>query len=181
VRYVQHRRSYLYDIAPARPYEEPSDEDQPYAPNHKEGEVIDSIVRNLSYIMDAEQLMVNDAFHEVEPAPAEDEASNKLAQKGNPLPMICRAPEEQDPRECHQPDPRMKQPIPDHIHVHGFEGGWGHPIGEHMVPLQDLVQDNPINKASQANAKYNSCVLRFPVRDVCRHRDVLTLGGHGRC
>jgi hypothetical protein len=131
--------------------------------------------------MHAEQLMVNEPFHEVEPAPPAEQASDKLAHKGNPLPMIRRTPEEQDPHERYQPHDRMKQPIPHHVDMHSFEGGWGHPVGNHVVPLHDLVQDNAINKASQANAKYNSCVLRFPVRDVCRHRDVPTLGGHGRC
>ena len=65
--YAQHRRSYLYDIA--RPHEEPSYEDQPHAPKREEGHVIDGIISNLAHIMDAEQLMVNNAFHEVEPAP----------------------------------------------------------------------------------------------------------------
>jgi len=54
--------------------------------------------------------------------------------------------EERSP-ECHQSDHRMKEPIPDHIHVPGFEGRRGQPVGEHVVPLQDLVQDNAIDKA----------------------------------
>ena len=97
--------------------------------------------------MDAEQLMVNEPFDEVEPAPPKDQPSDKLAQRRNPLPMIRRAPEDKDSHERHQPDHRMKEPIPDHIHLHGFERCRGHPVGEHVVPLQELVQDNTIDKA----------------------------------
>jgi hypothetical protein len=43
------------------------------------------------------------------------------------------------------------------------------------VPLLNLVQDNPIDEASQADAEDYRCTLRFPVRDVCRHRAVLRL------
>jgi hypothetical protein len=81
-------------------------------------------------------------------------------------------PEQKDSHKRHEPDRRMKQPIPDHIHMHSFEGRRGYPIGEHVVPLHDLVQDNAIDKASQADAEQNRCTLRFPVWDTCRHRDV---------
>jgi hypothetical protein len=94
--------------------------------------------------------------------------------------MICRAPEKKDPHERYQPDHRMKQPIPHHIHVHGFEGRRGHPVGDHVVPLQDLVQDNAIDKAPQADAEHNACTLRFPMRDASCHREVPTPCGHSR-
>ena len=115
------------------------------------------------------------AFNEVEPAPPAHEASDKLAQRGNSLSLIGCTPEEQDSHERPEPDHRMEEAIPDHIHVHGCEGRRGQPVGEHLVPLQDLMQDNAIDKASQADAEDNPCTLRFPVRDACLHTAVLRL------
>jgi hypothetical protein len=38
-----------------------------------------------------------------------------------------------------------------------------------MMPLHDLVQDNPVDKSPQADAEQNACTLRFPVGDKCIH------------
>ena len=96
--------------------------------------MIQAIVPELIHNPQHLPALVNKPFHEVEPASPKQQLANKLSQQGDALLMIGRVPEEKDPHEGHQPDDRMKQSIPDHVHMHGFEGRRGHPVGEHIIP-----------------------------------------------
>jgi hypothetical protein len=53
--------------------------------------------------------------------------------------------------------------------VAGRPSSWGEPVREHVMPLEDLVERNPIHKAPEANAQQNACGRRSLAVFWCLH------------
>ena len=63
--------------SPTRFHQHPTYQNEKHATDGKERQVIDRVIRNLPYVMDGENLMVNDAFDEIEQSPTQNTLPNK--------------------------------------------------------------------------------------------------------
>lgn len=76
----------------------------------------------------------------------------------------------------------MEDAVPERIEFEVFDGVHRVPAAQHVMPAQDLMEDNAIEKSSQAQPKENACRYReMPIRGI--HDDILQLdrreGGSG--
>src|SRR5690606_40739704 len=119
--------------------------------------------------MNSQNLMIDDAFDQVEQPPTQDKPANHGFKRGDWLTPISGAPQHHDADQRYDPDKCMKEAIPQHICAHGFHGcGWN-PVGNHVVPLEYLMQNDPVYKTAHANTQQNPCACGFPVVRVFRH------------
>lgn len=66
------------------------------------------------------------------------------------------APQKRKPNRRHQPCKGMKQPIPEHVVLHGDEICRRHDAREHIVPLQDLMKQDAIKEAPEPYPKQSA-------------------------
>src|SRR4051812_37055319 len=105
--------------------------------------------------MDGKYLMVNDAFDEVEQAPAQNKLPDKRLKGGNRITSMIRAPLHQNTNQRDYPDKSVEQTVPHHVETHGFHCCWREPVGNHVVPLEYLMQDDSIYEAAHVNPHQN--------------------------
>jgi hypothetical protein len=92
--------------------------------------------------------MINDSFHKIEQTPAKDHRANKLCERRNRLTPVRRTPQHKHADECDKPDRCMKDSVPRHVEHHRFHCGWWIPVGDHVVPLHDLMKNYSVYEAA---------------------------------
>src|SRR5690606_30824567 len=83
-------------------------------------------------------------------------AGQHAAQKNPPVARAAteaaHAPKRRQAREGQEPDPGMKHPVPEHVDLRADEVRHGNHAREHVVPLQQLMQDDAVEEAAEARA-----------------------------
>ena len=62
-----------------------------------------------------------------------------------------------EPDHGHRPRERVEQAVPDHVHLHREEVRRRELARQHVVPLQYLVQHDPVDEAAEARAEEEAC------------------------
>ena len=113
--------------------------------------------------MDPQDVVVDDALDEVEePPPRQDPAPEHT---GGPGPaVVVRDPRVEDPQPGQDAEPGegVEQAVPQRVHLQPVHRG-GRVVadgdvgrrraGQHVVPLQHLVQEDPVDEAAEAHTE----------------------------
>src|SRR5688500_377203 len=107
--------------------------------------------------MKAEQLMVNDAFDEVEDAPAREHPAEEHSSRGVG-PVSQRAPEHPQADGGEEPGGDVEEAVRTHVGFHAFQSGCGPAVraGKHVVPLSDLVENDAVQESSEAESEQDA-------------------------
>lgn len=106
-------------------------------------------------MVDGQDLVIDDAFNEVEAASAHQEQANEEPSRPRGMRLACSTPEQEKPRDgCHVRK-GMEDAIPERIHLQARDRiGRVIPLaGQHVMPLQDLVQDNAIKEPAKPDTQ----------------------------
>jgi len=123
---------------------------------------------DLPHIMQLQDMVINDAFHQVENAPAQQYTSPEQALRAVDVLTLKHFPEQPDADGRREEGEQMKNAIPKHIHTFGQYGIGRYPVGEHLVPLEDLVQHDTIRKAAKPHAEHDGCRGERDIAPCCR-------------
>ena len=109
-------------------------------------------------VVNAENLVVDDALHEVERAPTHQHRSGKSL-AGPTLRLLMRGTEQQnDARNRENPDGEVKETVLSVLDLHVFDrcGLTSGRRADHVMPAENLVEDNAVEEAAKAEAEDNA-------------------------
>ena len=109
-------------------------------------------------VVNSENLMIDDAFDNVEASPANQEQGSQ-ARKRSAVPFLTRRwVNHVEPDNGGRPGESVKQPVGQRVCLES--GDRRHRVfagrRQHVMPLEDLVQDDSVNESSQADAEQQS-------------------------
>ena len=137
--------------------QKPAAEDEKCAEG-KKAEVPGGLVACLAYMVDAEDVVIDDPFDEVEEAPADEHPADERAPADRPAPVRGAPPENPDAYSDSNPGGSVKEAVKECVGLEPCDGG-GRVValvGEHVVPLKDLVKDDAVHESAQADAQKDS-------------------------
>ena len=113
-------------------------------------------------MVDAKNLMVDDAFDQIEDAPPDNQHSDMAAPRRGQLPILpC---DERDEHANHNNHPRqdVEKAVRNCVLLETRHGVHREIplVGEQMVPLQNLMQDNSVHEAAESHAQQQTWSLR---------------------
>src|SRR3982751_1640152 len=113
-------------LFPGLPSHRPA-ENEEAAPSYQEEEPVVErhVCREIPHVVNSEDLVVDDPFHQVEPAPTQHEQSGERSRawQRTSSPRVGKEPVQANQRE--EPRRGVKESVPPHVLLHCFEGGWG--------------------------------------------------------
>ena len=122
------------------------------SPDQKTTVPIDPLCRRHGFIdvVQAKEMMVNDAFNQVKkPKTYQERPPEELARPADMGPLR-RPPQEEEAEHDTYICAHMKEAVPEGIDLKMLHTGGGiSSTGEHVVPLQHLMEQNPIKESSQ--------------------------------
>src|SRR5690242_2984315 len=104
-------------------------------------------------MMQPEQLVIEDTLDHVETSRAESERSHEHLIRQGDVTSPYGAPEKHDSRHHGRPHDRVEDAIPDHIDLGGDEFDGRYHARQHLMPLQDLMKENTVDKAPHADSE----------------------------
>jgi hypothetical protein len=113
---------------------------------------------SLADVMDRENVVVNDAFHEVEEAPPDQHPADEGSAADCPVPVCCAPPEDVKARGDGDPGSGVKDSVPEGIRLEARyrRAGIVARTREHVMPLKQLVEHDPVHEAPKADTQKNS-------------------------
>lgn len=132
---------------PAHRYQGRAENEEPDVPADRRSEVV-------AHMMDSEDVMVDYPFDQVEEAPADHQPSEMQSPRRGQLATLPCAGRGDRPRENGDPHRGVKEPIGEGV-VFQPDNGAGRAaafIREHVVPLEDLVKQDSIDKTPETDA-----------------------------
>ena len=103
--------------------------------------------------MYAQKLMVDQALHEVEETPADEQCTNKRFALPPAVLKMSLPPEDYQRSDDEQIREAMEDAIPAGVQLEVFQGIDRIPAAEHVMPLQQLVKHDAIEKSAEAKAE----------------------------
>ena len=106
------------------------------------------------HMMNSQDLVINEPFHEIEYSPAQEHASTEHAATQSRS-FACCPEEHHDADDGQYPDGQMKISVLRILHLH-FGDRQGLAVSrhaDHMMPTEDLMEHDPIEKAAQAHSQ----------------------------
>ena len=136
--------------------EKPAADDQRDA-GYEEREVPSKLATAFVDVVKAEEVMVNDAFDEVEDAPAREHPAEERASRVDG-PVSQRVPEHPQADDGEKPGGGVEEAVRAHVGFHAFQSGCGPAVraGEHVVPLNDLVENDAVHESSEADSEQDA-------------------------
>jgi hypothetical protein len=107
-------------------------------------------------VVDAQDVMVQNPFNEVEGTPPHEEMTDEPAgarKGGDTLPGL---PQQPDAADGHNPHCQVKKTIRAHVGTHGFDAGRRLDTRQHVVPLQYLVKHDAVCESTQSHTQQDA-------------------------
>src|SRR5215207_5992827 len=124
----------------------------------EEGEIPCCLVPGLANVVNPEDVMVDQTLNEVEEAPADEQPTHECTTTDRPAPIGCASPEDPEADQHCAPCRGVEQPIPKHVVFQARDSRFRVAAfaAEQVVPLEDLVEDDPVYEAAEADAEQDS-------------------------
>src|SRR5687767_5519723 len=100
--------------------------------------------------MQAEEVMINHTFDDIERAPPEDHLANESHTGIRCEAAMSFTPEHEHTNERNHERCHVEQSVPEHVSRHGIHRMRRQHGRSHVVPLQDLVKSDAINEPTQS-------------------------------
>ena len=115
-------------------------------------EVVRRLIRSWSYVMQLEEIVIQQTFDDIERSPAGNHRSNQRRPLAVHLGLPATTPQPQHPDKNCQPRASVEDTIGDQV------GGQTGPRtgGQQVMPTQQLVQDNAVHECTEADTKKHS-------------------------
>jgi hypothetical protein len=110
----------------------------------KVGRVVEHLIGTGSNVMQVQQLMVDQAFDGVEQTPAHQHATDERPCPAFLVAGTVRRHQSEDTGDRHDPRRHVEDPVTERVELQIREGIGGRPSADHVVPLQDLMQDDAV-------------------------------------
>ena len=113
-------------------------------------------------MMDVQNMVIDDSFHEIEKSPAKNHRANERFGRQSDIALTNGVPQERQPDGSHHPRQYVKESVPEHIdlQVHDKLFWWDASRGvfgrEHVMHLQELVQHDAIDEATHTDSQSRS-------------------------
>ena len=166
------------EIALVRTRQEPPPDDE-QCPKRKEPEVPRRLVDpgTLADVVQAQEVVIDDPLDDVEKAPPNEHPADEGLSAERPAPVLGSSPENPDTRQYSDPRRGVKQPVRKRVGLQARNRGLGVAAftREQVVPLEDLMQQDPVYEPSEADAEQDARESRARdrlVRDFGRARTV---------
>ncbi len=104
-------------------------------------------------VMEAEDLVVDDPLDEVEEPPAEQQRAAERTARPRNVRTTRGAPQHRHSGGHEDPCGGVKKPVPHHVDLHRYEVDGHDPGGQHVVPLQDLVEDDAVDESAEPDTQ----------------------------
>src|SRR5215207_11662967 len=124
----------------------------------EEGEIPCCLVPGLANVVNPKDVMVDQTLNEVEEAPADEQPTHECTTTDRPAPIGCASPEDPEADQHCAPCRGVEQAIPKHVGLQAGDSRFRVAAfaAEHVVPLEDLVEDDPVYEAAEADADQDS-------------------------
>src|SRR5215212_1849158 len=123
----------------------------------EEAEIPWQVVCNVvAHVVDAENLVVDDPFDEVEGAPADDDPARESVPRFGPAPRALVAPPEQpDAASDSEPGEGVEETVGNRVLLQVVHACRREPgaSGQHVVPLEDLVEHDAVHEPAEPDPK----------------------------
>ena len=141
----------VVSLALGRVGERRPNSDQQRAEDKKADVPADRGAEIVPHVVDTEQLVVDQAFDDVEDSPAGEHHPDVGAPWWRQLSPLPRSNGQTQRRHDDDPGRKVKEPVRQGVRLESLHriAGVGIGAGEYVVPLKDLVEDDPIDKASE--------------------------------
>src|SRR5215211_1267031 len=109
-------------------------------------------------VMEAEDLVVEEAFDEVEETPSDEDPSDKRAAADCPAPLRRSSPEDPYSQGHCDPGSSVEEAVREGVVLETGDRGRRVVIfaAQEVVPLEDLMEDDPVDEPTQTNADQDS-------------------------
>ena len=106
-------------------------------------------------VVDREYVVIDDPFDEVEQPPADEHRSEEGTSADRPSPMGRAAPEDVETTGDGEPRGGVKESVPERVRLEPGNGGGriAALAREHVMPLKDLVEHDPVDEAPEPDAE----------------------------
>ena len=134
----------------------PSAEDHQCAPDQKADVPIDPLLlrHGLVDVVKSQDMMVDDAFNQIENAESHQHGCWQQLSRPSDVLLARGAPEDGEASYHEQICAGVENTVPDDIELEAVKSiGGVTGAGQHMMPLQDLMQHDPVEEAAQPQAK----------------------------
>ena len=143
---------------PTRVNERPTDQDQHHARGQKQ-HVPQQMPIRFRDVVDVQDVMVDDAFDQIEQAPAQCQGTDEGFGGEWHIPTPHRLPQQRQAEGRHDPGEGVEQAIPEHVDLGvcqgrlGIDADLGIAGGQHVVDLEHLVKNDAVHEATHADAQ----------------------------
>jgi hypothetical protein len=121
-------------------------------------------------VVHAEPLVVDHSLHAIEQPEPDQQRADQLPVRPRQVLAVRRAPEHEQARDHEQVGRGVEEPVPERVELQVVERGDRVPTAQHVVPLQHLMQHDPVEEPAEPE----------PEQDAGRDREsaLLRIGGH---
>jgi hypothetical protein len=103
--------------------------------------------------MNAENVVVNNAFNDVERAEPDKHRANEKPASPEKMAAVRGAPEDKQSGDDEEIRGAMEDAVPPRIQFEILNCVHRIPAAQHVVPLKQLVENNPVEKPAEAEAE----------------------------
>lgn len=139
----------IRSLMPPGSHEQPANNEHDGTPG-KEAEVVSELVWTRTDVMDAEKVMVHDALDEVEKTPADQQHPDKHSHRPRLVAASGRAPEEEKPGYRKKVGAGVEKAVAECVDLEARHGRDRVPVGNHVMPLKNLMQDDTVKEPTEA-------------------------------
>jgi hypothetical protein len=98
-------------------------------------------------------MVVDDAFDRVEEAKTEQHRARKKFARPEEMTPLRAAPEHEQAGDHEQVCGTVEDAVPKRVELEVLDAVHGIPAAQHVVPLKELVQDDPVEKSAEPKAE----------------------------
>src|SRR4051812_17285925 len=137
---------------PRLPNDPDADHQHDDAPE-EEAEVVEQLIGTRSNVMQVQELMVDQAFDGVEEAPADEHAADERGRAAFLVPRPVRRHQNEHADDRDDPGGRMEDAVTERVQLQVLDGIGRHRSADHVVPLEDLMQDDAVEESTEPDAQ----------------------------
>jgi hypothetical protein len=102
-------------------------------------------------------MMIHNTFHRVENAKAKQHGAGEKLCRPKEMRPLCGAPEQEQSHQHEDIGRAVEDTVPKRVEPHVLDRVHGVPTAEHMMPLQNLVKNDPVKKPAEPEPEEHSC------------------------
>jgi hypothetical protein len=135
-----------------------TDNDHCQSPNKKSNVPVDSLGsrHQLVDVMNAQDFVINNSLDKVENTPPQEKRANQQLIGPIEVPMVSGSPQDEKPDHHENVRAAVKDTVPKRVQFEVRDCRRRIPTAHHVMPLKDLVKDNPVEEPAKTKAEQDT-------------------------